>query len=147
VIKNNTLGLIKWEQQIFLGNPEFGVDVPDIDFTKVAEGCGLRTMHIDDPERCGGQLEEALAWDEPALIQCVVDPHEPPHPPQITLEQTKLLAEALARGEEHRKQIALTIGRDMLDEKSFAASPYGIPERLKERVTGLVGRSDGDDAA
>jgi pyruvate dehydrogenase (quinone)/pyruvate oxidase len=146
VIKNNTLGLIKWEQQIFLGNPEYGVDVPDVDFTKVAEGCGLRSVHIEDPERCGDQLAEALAWDEPALIQCLVDPHEPPHPPQVTLEQTKAFAEALARGEEHRKQIALTIGRDMLDERSFAASPYGIPERLKERVTGLVGRGDGDDS-
>ena len=52
---------------------------------------------------------------------------------------------ALARGEEHRKQIALTIGRDMLDEKSFAASPYGIPERLKEKVTGFVGRGEGDE--
>jgi hypothetical protein len=64
----------------------------------------------------------------------------------VTLDQTKLFAEALARGEEHRKQIALTIGRDMLDERSFAASPYGIPERLKERVTGLVGRGDGDES-
>ena len=26
VIKNNTLGQIKWEQMVFLGNPEFGVD-------------------------------------------------------------------------------------------------------------------------
>ena len=146
VIKNNTLGLIKWEQQIFLGNPEYGVDVPDVDFTKVAEGCGLRAIHIEDPHRCGDQLAEALGWDEPALIQCLVDPHEPPHPPQVTLEQTKLFAEALARGEEHRKQIALTIGRDMLDERSFAASPYGIPGRLKERVTGLVGRGDEDES-
>src|SRR5918912_78033 len=100
VIKNNTLGLIKWEQQIFLGNPEYGVDVPDVDFTKVAEGCGLRAVHVEDPQRCGEQLAEALAWDEPALIQCLVDPQEPPHPPHVTVEQTKLLAEALARGEE-----------------------------------------------
>jgi hypothetical protein len=63
----------------------------------------------------------------------------------VTLEQTKLFAEALARGEEHRRQIALTIGRDMLDEKGFSASPSGIPERLKERVTGLVGRGDSGD--
>jgi pyruvate dehydrogenase (quinone)/pyruvate oxidase len=148
VVKNNTLGLIKWEQQIFLGNPEYGVDVPDVDFTKVAEGSGLRAVHVEDPQRCGEQLAEALAWDEPALIQCLVDPHEPPHPPHVTREQTKLLAEALARGEEHRRQIALTIGRDMLDERAFAASPYGLPARLKERVTGLVDRGggDGDDS-
>lgn len=39
VMKNNTLGLIKWEQMIFLGNPEYGVELSPIDFVKVAEGC------------------------------------------------------------------------------------------------------------
>ncbi len=27
VMKNNTLGLIKWEQMLYLGNPEYGVDL------------------------------------------------------------------------------------------------------------------------
>jgi pyruvate dehydrogenase (quinone) len=27
VIHNNTLGQIKWEQMVFLGNPEFGVEL------------------------------------------------------------------------------------------------------------------------
>jgi hypothetical protein len=44
-------------------------------------------------------------------------------------------ATALARGEEHRKQIALTIGRDMLEERDFSASPYGIPVRIKDKLT------------
>jgi pyruvate dehydrogenase (quinone)/pyruvate oxidase len=138
VNKNNTLGLIKWEQQIFLGNPEYGCDLHDVDFVRVAEGCGLHGVRIDDPARCHDQLAEALELNEPVLIECVTDPHEPPHPPQVTLEQTKLFAEALARGEEHRKQIALTVGRDMLDESGQAASPYGLPGRLRERVGGLL---------
>jgi pyruvate dehydrogenase (quinone) len=135
VNKNGTLGLIKWEQQIFLGNPEYGNDLGDVDFVKVAEGCGLRGVRIDDPERCRDQLADALAVDGPALIECVVDPHEPPHPPAVTSEQTKLFAEALARGEEHRQRIALTVGRDMIDESTFGASPYGVPARIKEKVT------------
>src|SRR5205814_4793259 len=32
VIKNNVLGMIKWEQMVFLGNPEYGVDMTAIDF-------------------------------------------------------------------------------------------------------------------
>jgi pyruvate dehydrogenase (quinone)/pyruvate oxidase len=135
VNKNNTLGLIKWEQQIFLGNPEYGVGFNDVDFVKVAEGCGIHGVRIDDPTRCRDQLGEALELNEPVLIECVVDPHEPPHPPQVTRDQMTEFAKALARGEEHRKQIALTIGRDMLDESSFSASPYGIPARLKEKLT------------
>jgi pyruvate dehydrogenase (quinone)/pyruvate oxidase len=142
VNKNNTLGLIKWEQQIFLGNPEYGCNFNDVDFVKVAEGCGIHGVRIDDPTRCRDQLAEALELSEPALIECVTDPHEPPHPPQITVEQTKLFAEALARGEEHRRQIALTVGRDMLDESGLPASPYGVPARLKEKVGGLLPGKD-----
>jgi pyruvate dehydrogenase (quinone) len=145
VNKNCTLGLIKWEQQIFLGNPEYACDFDDVDFVKIAEGCGLHGVRIDDPAQCRDQLAEALELNEPVLIECVTDPHEPPHPPQVTTEQTKLLAEALARGEEHRKQIALTVGRDMLAESAFSASPYGIPARLKERVGGILPGGDEDE--
>lgn len=135
VNKNRTLGLIKWEQQIFLGNPEYACNFNDVDFVKVAEGCGIHGIRIDDPKRCRGQLAEALELNEPVLIECVTDPHEPPHPPQVTVEQTKQFAEALARGEEHRKQIALTVGRDMLKESDYAASPYGVAARLKDKLT------------
>ena len=34
VIKNNTLGMIRWEQMAFLGNPEFGVEFSPIDWVK-----------------------------------------------------------------------------------------------------------------
>jgi pyruvate dehydrogenase (quinone) len=44
VIKNNTLGLIKWEQMVFLGNPEYGVNMAPLDFVKFAEACGARGM-------------------------------------------------------------------------------------------------------
>src|SRR5262249_47543681 len=27
IIKNNVLGMIKWEQMVFLGNPEYGVEL------------------------------------------------------------------------------------------------------------------------
>jgi pyruvate dehydrogenase (quinone)/pyruvate oxidase len=64
----------------------------------------------------------------------VTDPNEPPHPPQVTRDQMTEFAKALARGEEHRTQIALTIGRDMLRESDYSASPYGLPGRLKEKV-------------
>ena len=40
IIKNNTLGQIKWEQMIFLGNPEYEVALHPIDFVKFAEACG-----------------------------------------------------------------------------------------------------------
>ena len=61
IIKNNTLGQIKWEQMVFLGNPEFGVELEPIDFVKFAEACGGRGFKIDDPKDCGRILDMALA--------------------------------------------------------------------------------------
>jgi pyruvate dehydrogenase (quinone)/pyruvate oxidase len=138
VVKNGYLGLILWEQLVFLGNPQYGVDFSDVDFAKVAEGCGIDGVSIDDPRRCGEQLRTALAAEGPALIECVCDPYEPPNPPKITRDQAVNLAEGLARGEPSRQRIALTIGRDMLDERTFAASPYGVTERLKDRVKDVL---------
>jgi pyruvate dehydrogenase (quinone)/pyruvate oxidase len=139
IVKNNTLGMIKWEQMVFLGNPEYGVDLAPVDFVKAAEAFGLAAVRIDEPKKCRKQLAEALALPGPALIECVVDPHEPPLPPKITREQTKHLAKALARGEEWRTRIGLTIGRDMIDETTFEASPYGVVGRVAKKLGGKGG--------
>jgi pyruvate dehydrogenase (quinone) len=139
VFKNNVLGLIKWEQMVFLGNPEYGVDFAPIDFVKVAEGCGAHAVHIEDPARCEEQLREALAHDGPVVVEALVDPDEPPLPPKITPEQAKLMAEALRRGEENRERIGLTIGRSIVSEAGRPASPYGVLARARERLTSLVG--------
>jgi pyruvate dehydrogenase (quinone)/pyruvate oxidase len=116
VIKNNTLGQIKWEQMVFLGNPEFGCELEPIDFVRVAEGCGLRAIGIDDPARCGEQLRDALATPGPCLIECAVDPNEPPMPPKTTMKQALHLAESLAKGTPNRGKIALTLASDVVRE-------------------------------
>jgi pyruvate dehydrogenase (quinone) len=138
VMKNNSLSLIEWEQMVYLGNPEYGVDLMPIDFVKVAEACGARAVHIENPDKCRAQLKQALAMEGPVVIEALVDPHEPPQPPKITREQTKHLAQALANGEENRVRIGLTIGRHMIDESSFSASSYGVLGRTKKKL-GLRG--------
>jgi pyruvate dehydrogenase (quinone)/pyruvate oxidase len=135
ILKNNTLGLIKWEQMIYLGNPEYGVDLYPIDFVKVAEACGVRGVHIEEPKKCRQQLKAALAIEGPVVIECVTDPLEPPMPPKATKAEMKHLAAALARGERDRSRISLTIGRQTMDEALFPASDYGVLGRLKNAVT------------
>ena len=49
VIKNDTLGMIRWEQMGFLGNPEFGVEFSAIDWVKFAEACGGKGYAIKEP--------------------------------------------------------------------------------------------------
>jgi len=134
VIKNNSLGLIRWEQMVFLGNPEHGIELSPIDFVKVAEGCGLPGLRIDDPRTCRDQLESALRAEGPALIEAVVDPYEPPLPPTITAEQATHLAEALARGEPNATRIGLTMTRNAWHESAFATAPSGAAKRTAKRV-------------
>jgi pyruvate dehydrogenase (quinone)/pyruvate oxidase len=116
VIKNNLLGQIKWEQMVFLGNPEYVCDLQPIDFATVAKGFGVAGYTVDDPARCGEVLGEALAAPGPALVEAVVDPHEPPMPPKATLKQMAHLAHSLARGTPERGKIALTIASDTVRE-------------------------------
>jgi pyruvate dehydrogenase (quinone)/pyruvate oxidase len=144
VIKNNVLGMIKWEQMVFLGNPEYGVDLVPIDFVRFAEACGGRGVHIEEPSRCREQLAEALKMDGPVLIEAVVDPYEPPMPPKVAPDQALHMGEALARGEPNRGRIGLTLFRDVVQEASFGASPSGVVERIKEGVADVIGH--GDDA-
>ena len=116
VIKNNTLGQIKWEQMVFLGNPEFGVELQPIDFAAVAHACGAVGFTAENPADCGQIIEEFLNAPGPALLQAVVDPLEPPLPAKITADQALKFAESLARGEPNRSKIALTALSDKVRE-------------------------------
>ena len=116
IIKNNTLGQIKWEQMVFLGNPEFGCDLEPIDFAAVARGFGVTGVTIEDPEICAEQLREALATPGPVVIEAVVDPHEPPMPPKVTVEQAAQFAKSLARGTPAAGKIALTAAYNAVRE-------------------------------
>jgi len=116
IIKNNTLGMIKWEQMVFLGNPEYGVELQPIDFVKFAEACGGLAFRCERPEEVRGALEAALSSNKPAVVEAVVDPFEPPMPARITQEDAVNMAKALVRGEPHRGRIALTLFRDKVRE-------------------------------
>ena len=112
VIKNNTLGMIKWEQMVFLGNPEYGCELQPIDFVKVAEACGGAGFRCEKPDEVRPALEAALAANRPALVEAVVDPFEPPMPARMTFKDAMNMAKSLARGEPNRGRIALTLFRN-----------------------------------
>ena len=116
IIKNNTLGQIKWEQMVFLGNPEFGVELNPIDFAGFARACGGTGYSVDDPQNCGAAMEQFLNSPGPAILEAVVDPLEPPLPAKTTVDQALHFAESLARGEPNRSKIALTVAADKIRE-------------------------------
>jgi len=116
VVKNNSLGMIKWEQMVFLGNPEYGVDLEPIDFVRFAEACGGIGFRCTRPDEVRSALEAMMLADGPALCEAVVDPFEPPMPARVKAKQALHMAESLARGEPNRGRIALTLFRDKVSD-------------------------------
>jgi pyruvate dehydrogenase (quinone) len=116
IVKNDTLGQIKWEQMVFLGNPEYGCDLQPIDFAEVAHACGAIGFSLDEPKECGRVLDEFLSAPGPAVLQATVDQFTPPMPPKVNAEQALHFAESLARGEPNRGKIAATAIADKIRE-------------------------------
>jgi pyruvate dehydrogenase (quinone)/pyruvate oxidase len=116
VIKNDTLGQIKWEQMVFLGNPEYGCNLFPVNFTAIAQGCGLDAIRIEEAAQCGTQLDSVVRRSEPVLIEAVVDQFTPPMPAKIKPSQAAKFGEALFRGEPNRSKIVLTTMHDKVRE-------------------------------
>lgn len=116
VFKNNTLGQIKWEQIGMLGNPEYACELEPFDFVKYAEACGIAGYRISEPKTCARILAEAMNAAGPAVIEAVVDPHEPPMPAHVDLAQGLAFAEALAKGTSGGGEMLKTIAKDRFRE-------------------------------
>jgi pyruvate dehydrogenase (quinone)/pyruvate oxidase len=116
IVKNDTLGQIKWEQMVFLGNPEYGCELQPIDFAAAARAFGVPGFTVERPDDCGRIIDEALAVPGPAVVQGVVDPFEPPLPGKISAEQARKFAQSLLRGEPNREKIAWTVLGDRVRE-------------------------------
>jgi pyruvate dehydrogenase (quinone) len=116
IIKNNSLGMIKWEQMVFLGNPEYGCELQPIDFAAFARACGATGLTVEDPAQCGAVLDQALATNGPVIVDAIVDPFTPPMPPKVTARQAGKFAESLIKGQPNRDKIALTVLSDKVRE-------------------------------
>ena len=116
VLKNNLLGMIKWEQLAFEGNPQYGVDLQPIDFALFAKACGAAGFTVDDPRHVRDVLRDAFAVPGPAVVQAVIDPLEPPLPGKITTAQAWQFAKALAKGQDDRWDILKTLVESKIRE-------------------------------
>jgi pyruvate dehydrogenase (quinone) len=116
IIKNNSLGMIKWEQIAFEGNPQYGVELQPIDFAAFARACGAAGYSVSNPSLVSSVLREAFAHPGPAVVEAVVDPHEPPLPGKITTDQAWQFTKALARGQKDRMEILKTVLENKIRE-------------------------------
>jgi pyruvate dehydrogenase (quinone) len=117
IIKNDILGMIRWEQMAFLGNPEFGVEFTPIDYVRFAEACGGKGYSIREPNDVNSIMHEAMSDKKPAIIEAYVDPFDPPMPPKVEMEFVRKLAESFAKGQPYAKRIGLTLFRNQVHER------------------------------
>jgi pyruvate dehydrogenase (quinone)/pyruvate oxidase len=119
ILKNNTLGMIRWEQMAFLGYPEFGVEFSDIDFAKFAECCGGKGYTIKEASEIEPIIQKAMEEKtKPVIVEAYVDPFEPPLPPEINPDFTKNIAESFAKGQPYANRIGLTLFRNQINVSS-----------------------------
>jgi len=116
IIKNNVLGMIKWEQMVLSGNPQFGVELQPIDFEAYAKAVGAGGFTIENPKDAESTLEKALEHPGPAVVQAVVDANEPPMPGKITTKQAINFSKAILRGEKDGWEILKTVAEDKVRE-------------------------------
>jgi pyruvate dehydrogenase (quinone)/pyruvate oxidase len=140
VLKNNVLGMIRWEQMMFLGNPEFGVELQEVDFAMVARGFGMKTLRVEEPAEVAGAVTEALRHRGPVLVEAVVDAFEPLMPGQIKPQQAEKYAEALKRGQPNAERVALTLFRDAIED---IGGNYGVlVDSMQKKVPDLLPSKD-----
>jgi pyruvate dehydrogenase (quinone) len=107
VLNNRDLNMVSWELRALGGSPKVAStqDLPDIDYAAQAELLGLKGLTVARPEDVGPVWDAALAADRPVVIDVKADPNVIALPPHATLEQTKNLILALARGDSDRGAI------------------------------------------
>lgn len=71
VLKNGTYGALRWFGELLGTGETPGLDVPGIDFVKIAEGYGVPARSVASAEDFVLALEDGLASDGPVLIEVV----------------------------------------------------------------------------
>ena len=88
VFRNDALAFVELEMKS-AGIIEFGTDLTNPDFAKIAEAAGLLGVRAESPAGLRPALHRALAHPGPALVEVMVNRSELAIPPTVTLAQAK----------------------------------------------------------
>ena len=88
VFRNDSLAFVELEMKA-AGILDFGTDLRNPNFAKLAEAAGLLGLTAETPAQVRPMIAEALHHDGPALVEVLVSRQELSMPPTITAEQVK----------------------------------------------------------
>jgi pyruvate dehydrogenase (quinone) len=82
IYNNSSLGMVKLEMRV-AGYEDFGVDVKNPNFARLADAAGVRGFRVENPGDLKASLQAAFRHDGPALVDIVTNPNELALPPRI----------------------------------------------------------------
>lgn len=88
VFKNDSLAFVELEMKA-AGILEFGTDLQNPDFAKMAEGAGLLGLTAETPDQVRPMIAQALRHEGPALVEVIVSRQELSMPPTLSIAQVK----------------------------------------------------------
>ena len=74
ILNNSVLGMVRQWQTLFYDKRYSNTTLKDkVDFVKLAEAMGAKAFRISKPEEVEGVLREAVACNQPVIIDCLID--------------------------------------------------------------------------
>lgn len=86
VYNNGALGMVKLEMEVD-GLPDYGTDLKNPNFAKMAEAMGVTGIRVEDPTEVRPAIARALEDDGPVLVDVVTNPSELSMPPKVSIKQ------------------------------------------------------------
>jgi pyruvate dehydrogenase (quinone) len=86
VFNNSSLGFVELEMKA-AGFLDFGTNLENPSFAEIAKACGFLGLRVENPEDVQGALQQAFAYDGPALVDVIVNRQELSMPPTIEFKQ------------------------------------------------------------
>jgi len=78
--------MVKLEMRV-TGYEDFGVDVPSVNFAKLADACGIRGFRVEKPSDVKDAFSSALRHEGPALVDVVTNPNALAVPPKVDAKE------------------------------------------------------------
>src|ERR1700674_4962938 len=86
LFNNPRLGMVQMEMEA-AGLPHYGCELKNPNFATLAQAMGMMGLRVEDPAEVRPALEQALAFNGPALVDVVTDPNILAMPPKSTVQQ------------------------------------------------------------
>lgn len=77
LLNNNSLGMVRQWQKIFFNERYSHTSIGgEVNYTKLADAFGIKSMRITEDAEVEKVLKEALEINEPVLIECMIHPND-----------------------------------------------------------------------